>query len=252
MANNSKVSKTYKVSYKTFLNDRLKKVHFHGKLTHPLYVHVTYDRKTIFFKSYYFELFSKPRYVLFSSGRKHGPTIEGVIEKEKALIDFVIEKTLSDFSLDRFKEEYLFYGQDLCDLTEPGFGDYLFTFFQDKGMPALATTIKEGGKFRVLYDVVRDMKTALAKPLYNELVESSFYYAPPYLALFGFMIQSKKWPMLSLTIMEWEDETVRSDFSTYVSKHFPSVEVIEVEKQVSKWLTYLRTAGSKTANKIVT
>ncbi len=240
MSNSSKTAKTYKVSYKTFLNDRLKKVHFHGKQTHPLYVHVTYDRKTIFFKSYFFELFSKPRYVLFSSGKQQGPTIPEIIEKEKELIDFVIEKTLSGFSLERFKEEYLFYGQDLCDLTEPGFGDYLFTFFQDKGMPALATTIKEGGKFRILFDVVRDMRTALAKPLYNELVESSFYYAPPYLSLFGFMIQSKKWPMLSLTIMEWEDVKIRNGFSEYVLKNFPSQNVKEVEEQVNKWLIYLR------------
>jgi len=61
-----------------------------------------------------------------------------ILVKEKGLIDFVIEKTLSDLSLDHFKEEYLFYDQDLCDLTAPGLGDYLFTFFQDKGMPAFS------------------------------------------------------------------------------------------------------------------
>ncbi|MBL0745019.1 hypothetical protein [Chryseolinea lacunae] len=234
------MSKTYKVSYKIFLNDRLKKVHFHGKLTHPLYVHVTYDRKTIFFKSYYFELFSKPRYVVFSSGKKQGPTIDQIIEKEKELIDFVIEKTLSDFSLERFKEEYLFYGQDLCDLTEPGFGDYLFTFFQDKGMPALATAIREGGKLRIFFDVVRDMKMALNKQLYDELIENSFYYAPPYLPLFGFMVQSKIWPMLSMSIMEWEDAKLRTSFSEYVSKKFPHQSVKEVEENTEKWIAYLR------------
>lgn len=240
MAKSLKESKTYKVSYKTFLNDRLKKVHFHGKQTYPLYVHVTYDRKTIFFKSYYFELFSKSRYVLFSSGKAQGPSIEQIIEKEKELIDFVIDKTLSDFSLHRFKEEYLFYGQDLCDLTEPGFGDYLFTFFQDKGMPALATTIKEGSKLRILYDVVRDMKTALAKPLYNELVENSFYYAPPYLALFGFMLQLKKWPMLSLTVMEWQSESTVKEFSEYIIKYYPLQNLNEVIDQINKWLIHLK------------
>ena len=53
-----------KISYKTYLNDRLKQVDFHGQLTCPLYVQVTFERKTIFFKSYYFELFSKSRYGL--------------------------------------------------------------------------------------------------------------------------------------------------------------------------------------------
>ena len=50
-----------KISYKTYYNDRLKEVDFHGQQTHPLYVQVTYERKTIFFNSYYFALFSKPR-----------------------------------------------------------------------------------------------------------------------------------------------------------------------------------------------
>src|SRR5258708_6491939 len=154
------MAKTYKVSYKTYLNDRLKQVPFHGKLTYPLYVQLTYDRKTIFFKSYYFELFSKPRYALFAAGKRDGPTIAQVIEKENELIDFVIDKMLPDFSLDRFRESYTYYGRDLCDLTEPGFSDYLFTFFNDKGMPALATTVKEGCKFQLVFNVVKDMKMA--------------------------------------------------------------------------------------------
>lgn len=232
------MTKTYKVSYKTYLNDRLKQVPFHGKLTHPLYVQLTYDRKTIFFKSYYFELFSKPRYALFAAGKRGGPTITQVIEKENELIDFVIDKTLPDFSLDRFKEAYGYYGRDLCDLTEPGFSDYLFTFFQDKGMPALATTIKEGGKFRILFDVVRDMKKALNQPLYNELMENSFYYAPPYLPLFGFMMQFKKWPMLFLSAMEWEADETKIRFTEYVQKNYHSLDPIEVRQLVDKWKSY--------------
>ena len=234
------MTKTYKVSYKTYLNDRLKHVPFHGKLTHPLYVQLTYDRKTIFFKSYYFELFSKPRYALFAAGMRGGPKIDQVIEKENELIDFVIDKTLPDFSLDRFKEAYAYYGRDLCDLTEPGFSDYLFTFFQDKGMPALATTIKEGSRFRILFDVVRDLKRALNSPLYNELIENSFYYAPPYLPLLGFMMQSKKWPMLFLSAMEWEGDETKTRFSNYVLKNYPSQNPSAAMEQVDKWLKYSR------------
>ena len=230
------MTKTYKVSYKTYLNDRLKQVPFHGKLTHPLYVQLTYDRKTIFFKSHYFELFSKPKYSLLAAGMRGGPKMEQVIEKENELIDFVINKTLPDFSLDGFKEGYGYYGQDLCDLTEPGFNDYLVTFFQDRGMPALANTIREGSKVQILFDLVRDMKSALNQPLYKELAESSFYYAPPYLPLFGFMILSRKWPMLSLSAMEWEGEGTRAKFSEYMQKYYPDKNHSEVLKLVDKWL----------------
>lgn len=234
------MTKTYKVSYKTYFNDRLKQVLFHGKLTYPLYVQVTFDRKTIFFKSYYFELFSKPRYYLSVAGLSGGPTLDDIIEKENALIDFVIDKILPDFSLDLFKNEYAFFGKDLCDITEEGFIDYMYIFFQDKGMPAFAVAIQEGSKFRIVYDVVRDMKRAFNKPLYDELIENSFYYAPPYLPLYGFMQQTKKWPMLSLSVMEWENENTKQQFADYVRKYYSNSDTGEVLEQVNKYLAYLR------------
>lgn len=234
------MTKTYKVSYKTYFNDRLKKVSFHGKLTYPLYVQVTFDRKTIFFKSYYFELFSKPRYFLSVAGLTGGPSIEDIIKKENALIDFIIEKNLPDFSLDLFKQEYAYYSKDLCDITEDGFIDYMYVFFQDKGMPAFAVTVQQSSKFRIVYDVVRDMKRAFNKPLYDELIENSFYYAPPYLPLYGFMQQTKKWPMLSLTVMEWEDKKTTVGFIEFMKKYYPDKDSVEVVDQINKWLVKLK------------
>ncbi|OMP75755.1 hypothetical protein [[Flexibacter] sp. ATCC 35208] len=237
------MEKTYKVSYKTYFNDRLKQVFFHGQLTYPLYVQVTFDRKTIVFKSYYFELFSKARYVIFMDGKMHGPSLEQIMEKEELLINYIIDKRLPDFSLDQFKLDYTFYSKDLCDEMEPGFIDYLFVFFQDKGMPALATTIQQGSKFRILYDVVGDMKRAFNRPLYDELVDNSFYYAPPYLPLYGFMQQTKKWPMLSLTVMEWEDIKTKAKFADYMFKNYPEKDVQEIYDQVEKWLTHIKDVG---------
>ncbi|NLU90622.1 hypothetical protein [Chitinophaga sp. Ak27] len=234
------MTKTYKVSYKTYFNDRLKQVSFHGKLTYPLYVQVTFDRKTIFFKSYYFELFSKPRYFLSVAGLTGGPSIEDIVKKENTLIDFIVDKNLPDFSLDLFKQEYAYYSKDLCDVTEEGFIDYMYVFFQDKGMPAFAVMVQQGSRFRIVYDVVRDMKRAFNKPLYDELVENSFYYAPPYLPLYGFMQQTKKWPMLSLTVLEWEDEKTKAQFADYVQKYYPNIDLKEVMEQVNKWLDHLR------------
>lgn len=230
----------YKVSYKTYLNDRLKHVYLHGQPTYPLYIQVTFERKTIFFKSYYFELFSKPRYFLSAAGLSRGPSIEEITAKENEVIDFIINKHPDDFSLELFKTEYVFYSKDLCDITEEGFIDYMYTFFHDKGMPALAVTIREGSRFRIAYDVVRDMKLAFTKPLYEELVENSLYYAPPYLPLYGFMKQTKKWPMLSLTVMEWQTGEMKTGFITYLQKHYPENDAVEITEQVEKWLTSLK------------
>lgn len=234
------MEKTYKVTYKTYSNERLKKVFFHGVFTYPLYVQVTFDRKTIVFKSYYFELFSKPRYAIFQNNKIHGPAIKDIIEKENELIDFVIDETLPNFSLELFKQEHNFYSKDLCDEMEQGFIEYLFTFFTDKGMPDLATTIKEGSKFKIAYDVLADMKIALKPALYNELVENSFYYAPPYLPVYGFMKQIKKWPMLCLSVMEWEDERIKNNFFEYLQINFKTQDAAKITGQVDELISLFK------------
>ena len=228
------MEKTYKVTYKTYFNHRLKKVFFHGKLTYPLYVQLTFDRKTVVFKSYYFNLFSKPRYVILMNGIMHGPSIRGIIQKEIELLDFIIDKNLADCSLEKLKVDYSFYSKDLCDEMERGFIDYLFVFFRDKGMPAFATTIKEGIKFRIAYEVVRDLKIALKPSLYTELKESSFYYAPPYLASYGFMLQTKKWPMLCFTVMDWQDTKIKTMFTHYLDENYKNTDAGSVTDQVNK------------------
>ncbi len=230
------MEKTYKVTHKIYFNNRLKKVFFHGAPTYPLYVQLTFDRKTIVFKSYYFDLFSKPRYVIFMDGSQHGPSLKEIIKKETELLDFIIDKNLADCSLEKLKADYTFYCKDLCDEMETGFIDYLFVFFKDKGMPALATTIKEGIKFRIAYEVARDLKIALLPGLYRELIENSFYYAPPYLALYGYTQQTKKWPMLCLTVMEWQDNNIKTLFTQYLNENYKSLVAVSIADQINKFI----------------
>jgi hypothetical protein len=234
------MSKAYKVSYRVYYNERLKETHFHGKMTHPLYVQVTFDRQPIYFKSYYFDLFSKPRYVIFMDGKMYGPNLTDIIEIETQLLEFVIDKNLPEFSLDIFKKDYAYYSKDLCDIMEEKFLEYLFIFFQDEGMADLATTVQQGAKLRIVYNVVRDMKKALNPTLYKKLIENSFYHAPPYLPLFAFMQQTKRWPMLSLSVMEWEKAGTKQAFEEYLLKYYPAHNPREVILTVENWLSHLK------------
>lgn len=52
-------------------------------------------------------------------------------------------------------------------------------------MPSLAAVIREGAKSCRAYEMVRDLKMAFQKPLYDEMIESALYYEPPYLPLYG-------------------------------------------------------------------
>jgi len=226
-----------KISFKTYFNDRLKQVYFHGITTHPLYVQVTYERKTIFFKSYYFELLSKERYLLTIPGTsiRKGPDLLDVIKKETEVIKFITTRHPDDFSLKLFKKEYAHYSKDICDEMESGFINYLHTFFWDEGMPALGDIMLDGSKNVIAFDAVRDMKSAFNNTLYDRLIAHSFYYAPPYLPVYGFMKETKQWPMLLLTAMEWEHAETQAAFREYISISFPGMDQDKLFTHVNDW-----------------
>lgn len=235
-----KLEKPYTITHKTYFNQRLQQFYFHGKLTRPLYAQVTFDRKTIFFKSYYFDLFAKPRYAVRVAGKAYAPDIKDIIRKEEALIEFVIDKNIQKFSLDIFKKDYAFYCIDLLDTMEEDFLTYLNTFFHDEGMPFIGDSIAANAADAEPYYLIQDMKLALAPALYKKLIENSFHYAPPYLPLFGFALQFKKPPLMCLTVLEWEDKKIKESFTVYVNKTFGNKEGIKVTAEVEKWVAAFR------------
>lgn len=226
-----------KISFKTYLNDRLKQVDFHGQSTFPLYIQVTYERKPIYFKSYYFELFSKSRYLLTVPGvGSKAPTINQIIERENEVISFIIEKYKDNFSIELFKSAYAYYSKDLCDMMEKGFIEYLQTFFWDEGNPALGDVLLQGCKNVIAFDVVRDFKRVFSKPFFEKLVSNSLQHAPPYLPIYAFMTQTKRWPMLIFTAMEFDQPETREAFLQYATKFYPDRPAEELLGLVIKWI----------------
>lgn len=230
------MEKEYKVTYKTYYNDRLKQVNFHNKLTYPLYVQVTFDRKSIFFKSFFFDLFSKPKYAARIAGEVFGPDIKDIIKKEESLIEFIIDKNQDNFSLDLFKTEYAYYGRDLLDMMEPGFLEYLYTFFHDEGLPYLAETIKDGAFGCKLYELVKDFKSSLNPKLYQKLWDNSFYYSPPYLPLCAFNEKPQRTLLTAFTVMDWEHVGVKKRFLEFIQKNYPDIGASELVTEISKSL----------------
>ena len=163
-----------------------------------------------------------------------GPDLLQVIGLETEVIKFIVNKHQDDFSLDLFKKEYAFYNRDLCDELESGFMDYLYTFFYDEGLPALAETLKQGGSHNVAYEVVRDLKSVLNKPIKERLIENSFHYAPPYLPVYAFMKEIKHWPMLCLTRLEWDRAETKTAFKKYAGVHFPEMDAEKVIAEIDK------------------
>lgn len=231
-----KTSKEYKVTHKTYFNERLKKSQFHTRLMHPLYVQVIFDRVPIIFKSYYFDLFSKPKYAIRVAGQIFTPDINDIIKKEEELIKFIIEKNRDNFSLEHFKKEYAFYCRDLLDLMEEEFLDYLFTFLQDEGLPSLADTIKKGAANCKSYDIIQDIKKVFIDKAYKKLIEHSFYYAPPYLPLYAFTEKPKLTPLPCFTVMKWEQPGTKDEFTGFFKKSFPEHPVANAIQEIQKMI----------------
>jgi hypothetical protein len=234
------MEKEYQVTYKTYYNDRLKQTNFHGKLMYPLYVQVTFDRKSIFFKSFFFDLFSKPKYAARIGGEVFGPNVKDIIKKEESLIEFIIDKNRDNFSLDLFKTEYAYYGRDLLDMMEPGILEYLYTFLHDEGLLYLAETVNLGSLTCKLYDLVLDFKRCLNPKLYQKLWENSFYYCPPYLVLCTFNEKPQQTLLKVFTVMDWEWPGTRENFIDYFKKNYPNNSVAETLKSIETYITQIK------------
>jgi hypothetical protein len=228
--------KTYQVTYKVYHNERLKKVSFHGKLVYPLYLRLTFDRRTTEYRSNLFDLFMKPKYGIRVSGEIFPPHIDKIIEREEKLIEFIIDRHPDDFSLELFKKDYDYYGRDLLDEMEEGFLNYLRLFFDDEGMPYLGDVFALSYQEVTLYDVVLDLKRALKPDLYQRLIEHSFLFAPPYYPLHQFLETPLRPPLSVLTVMDWEIPLTKQGFSGFMERNYPQQDLAKVLGQIDEWL----------------
>jgi hypothetical protein len=202
----------------------------------PLYVQVTFDRKPVTFKSYYYDLYSKSKYATRAGSKIFIPDIKTIIKKEETLIEYIIDKNLENFSLIKFKGEYVHYGRDLLDTMEADFLDYVYVFFNDAGFPFLADTLKSGSLDSHAFYLMEDMKMSLKDPLYKKLEENSFYYAPPYLPLYAFSKKMKGSVSPTLTVVEWEQPGTKEKFIEFFKKYHPEKEIEKTMQEIQKWI----------------
>jgi len=232
--------KTYQVTYKVYHNERLKKVSFHGKLVYPLYLRLTFDRRTTEYRSNLFDLFMKPKYGIRVSGEIFPPHIDKIIEREEKLIEFVIDRHPDDFSLELFKKEYDHFGRDLLDEMEEGFLNYLRLFFDDEGMPYMGDVFALSYQEVTLYNVVLDLKRALKPDLYQRLIEHSFLFAPPYFPLCQFIETPLRPPLAIFAIMDWDNPKTREGFIEFMKKYYPDKGLPDILAAIEKYKMEIR------------
>ncbi len=222
------------ISYKIYSNERLKPVSFHGKEIYPLYVQVIYERKPVYFKSYFFDLLSKEKYALDWIGGKKIPAQKQIIQKEEALLNFLIEKQGKQFSFASFQSDYYHYGYDLLDVMDEGFKDYLNIFFLDEGQPELGILINASRNKIMSAKIVDGFRSGLKPQLFKNLIDNAPAYGPPYLLFYDFARKIIQQKIQTFSLFQWE--IFQNDLQYFLKKEYPQYSYKNVEGYINSML----------------
>jgi hypothetical protein len=212
----------YKVTYKTYYNERVKKVSFQGGETYPLYVQVTYDRKTIIFKSYYFDIFSQTKYDYF------GTTMAQIDELENRVMDFVTARYADEFSLDRVPSRYKMFSIDVLDTMEEPFKEWMIRFFETEKLPGYAAMIRSVMKEVSAMHLLDEFKIGLSSPIYNRLEEKAARQGPPYIPLASFIRQKQSKGPICLPLHEWIQEEKQFEIEDFIDANYGDYDFMKI------------------------
>lgn len=223
------------ISYKIYSNERLNPVSFHGKEIHPIYIQVIYERKPIYFKSYFFDLLSKEKYAMNWIDGKKIPQEKQIIQKEEALINFLIERQDRQFSFDTFLKDYYYFGKDLLDDMDEGFKDYLKTFFEDEGKPQLGLLVQTSSNKIMSSELVNEFRLSLKSDIYRKLLGNAPAYAPPYLFIHDFSKKILKLEPQTFSIYQWQ--IYQDDLKVFLKKEYSQYSFKDVQEYVHKLIS---------------
>jgi len=216
----------YQVSYKTYLNDRLKPVSFQGRETYPLYIQLTYDRKTSFFKSYYFGVFTQPKYDYLRT------TIAQMDELESRVIDYVTNRYSAEFSLHSFPSRYQMFSKDVLDSLENPFKEWLIAYFEKENVLGYAALLRHGMQEVCALELLDEFKISLAPDLYERLMAAAAKDAPPYIPMAGFVRHRQPKGPFCLPLHEWIEEERRVEAEHYIYKEFYPYDMAKILKTI--------------------
>jgi hypothetical protein len=207
----------YDVSYKTYFNDRIKPVRFRGEETYPLYVQVTYDRRTLFFKSYYFDLFSQPKYDFL------GITISQIDHLESQVLDFIVARNADGFKLNQLPHQYKVYSQDVLERFDVTFKMWLATYLKKEGLSGLAALVEFVPDKVCAIQVWDDLRKILDLESFTRM-ERMAVLSGPYLFLATYVRHVSPVGPFCLPLHEWAVKEKREKINYFIFRRFWSTD----------------------------
>ena len=213
---------------------------FFGSDMYPLYIRVTYGTRSLNFKSHCFEQLLKAKYQTGVRLGHAAPALDEVIRMETELIEFLIRSHRDDFSLSVFRKEYDFYTYDLLDKLDEDFKQYLVSFFHREGMPSIAYLL-ENQRAKLTADLVLDdLKRSLSKPVYDKMIETSLYAAPPYIPLLEFYRKHQPNGTGMLLAYQFQQQDFETELNDFIQASFPDYKLNHPYRFVSNYLKGLK------------
>jgi hypothetical protein len=211
----------YDISYKTYFNDRIKPKMFQGAESYPLYVQVTFDRETSFFKSYYFDLFARPKYDFQET------SIAQIDELEGRVINDIISRNKEHFDLYRFSRQYKILCQDVLDTFDRPFRIWLADYLKEDGLSGLGSLLAYSPDEVAGIRVWEDLKEIL-EPKRFEKMEDKAIRAGPYLPLAMYVRHHSPEGPFCLPLHEWVVLEKNIAIENFIDEKFWLVEFIPI------------------------
>ena len=150
------------------------------------------------------------------------PVTDDVVKKEEELLGHLVEKHSRDFTIEKFKQDYLLLGRDLLFEAELAFQRYMISFFHDEGLPVFASLVAEGGKHATSENILYDLKLCMKADLFNKLTGNAAFYAAPYLPLCAYIRSRQKTSIPLFSVLDWSSEQVQSELIQFLRSSYPT------------------------------
>ncbi len=203
----------YDATYKTYPNERIKPTLFQGKMVYPLYIQLTYNRKSAVFKSYYFDLFARTKYQFLPTSLPQIERLEGRV------IEYIIHRNFDRFDLDRFARQYKLFTIDVLDSFEGAFKLWLINYLKAEDLAGLAGLLACSPVEVSIIKVWDDLKKILDTERFKRMEEMAVQ-AGPYMPIAMYVRDICPEGPFCLPVYEFAIQKKQMEIERFIRKRF--------------------------------
>lgn len=221
------------------------KVPFLEEEIYPVYISIVHGRKSLNFKSRVFSHLIKTKYQVCFRVNGYSPCVQDIIEHEKAMVAFIIQKLGSHFTTPLFKKEYAYYSADLYGVIDEYCTGFLLNFFNQHSHFSYTVFLMQTSKILTADIILNYMQTILPVAIRDKLFDNLV----PYIRLIEFCKQQKQHGLPMLTAFSFSEKTFQSQLSLFLNSELDANRSIQCLSELIKNPPYSPTAKPIKINK---